>query len=99
MAKWIIACACVIASVAGCTPRHIITGEPVVFRADPLTGQITDRDIVNADSGTPLGTIPHKDEIITLVVNNVFVRHAEKLLDRHLMVYAEVYDDGTDDPS
>jgi hypothetical protein len=79
--------------------HHVITGEPVVFRVDPLTGQITDRDIVRSDPQSPLGAIPHKGEIITLVVNNVFVRMAENLLDRNLLVYAEVYDDGADDPS
>src|SRR4051794_9745407 len=90
---------CALVAAIGCTPQHHITGEPMVFRVNPVSGEVTDRDVASTANDSPLGTIPHKDEIITLVLNNVFVKHLETLAEHRLLVYAEVYDDGQDDPT
>jgi len=90
--------ACVVAlGLAGCS-GHLITGEPVVYGVDPLTGEIIDRDVVAHQGDGPLGVLPHRGEIITLVVDNVFLRYLEDLGSPHVLVYAEVFDDGSDDP-
>ncbi len=81
----------------GCS-QHQITGEPLVYGVEPLSGAVVDRDVLGALPENS-GTVPHKGEIITIVVNSVFLRYLEDRGSPHVLVYAEVYDDGTDDPS
>jgi hypothetical protein len=86
--------------VAGCpTKQHLITGEPEFYSIKPDTGTIYDRDVIPQWKNTSSGIVPHKGEIITLVVNNIFIRYLKETIGSpHVLVYAEVYDDGKDDP-
>jgi hypothetical protein len=68
-------------ALAGCAGQHLITGEPLILSLDSKTGAVVDRDLVPASStpvrdGAPtsLSTIPHKGEIIAIVINSVFIR-------------------------
>ncbi|UCE52430.1 MAG: hypothetical protein JSV31_24740 [Desulfobacterales bacterium] len=80
--------------------QQLITGEPEFYSIKPDTGAIYDRDVIPKWENTSSGIIPHKGEIITLVVNNVFIRYLKETFGNpHVLVYAEVYDDGKDDPS
>jgi len=79
------------AGTAGCT-RHLLTGEPLVFGIDAESGAIVDRDVATG------GVLVHDGEIITLMVNTVFIKYLEGLGSPHVLVYAEVHDDGTDNP-
>ena len=88
------------AAAPGCALRqHLLTGEPVVFAVDSNSGSVVDRDVLAPDRTAPPGTVPHKGEIIAIVVNNVFLRCLRGLTSPHVLVYAEVFDDGQDDPS
>ncbi len=91
----------VLGLTAGCaTKQHLITGEPEFYSIKPDTGTIYDRDVIPNWENTSSGIVPHKGEIITLVVNNVFIRYLKETVGSpHVLVYAEVYDDGKDDPS
>src|SRR5262245_15685030 len=92
-------------TLAGCARQHLITGEPLILSLDSKTGAVVDRDLVPASTpirdGAPtsLSTIPHKGEIIAIVVNSVFIRFLRALSSPHVLVYAEVFDDGQDDPA
>jgi hypothetical protein len=77
--------------LVGCS-KHLLTGEPLIYGVVKNSGQIVDRDV---DTG---GVSIHKGEIITLIVNNVFIRFLEGFDSPHVLVYVEVYDDGTDNP-
>jgi hypothetical protein len=92
-------------ALAGCARQHLITGEPLILGLDSKTGAVVDRDLVPASTpvrdGDPTSpsTIPHKGEIIAIVVNSVFIRYLAALTSPHVLVYAEVFDDGQDDPA
>jgi hypothetical protein len=90
----------VLGFTAGCTNKQqLITGEPEFYSIKPDTGKIFDRDVIPQWENTSFGIVPHKGEIITLVVNNVFIRYLKETVGSpHVLVYAEVYDDGKDDP-
>jgi hypothetical protein len=80
--------------MAACPKQHIITGEPLVYGIKPDTGQMLDRDTPDM-ANTNLVT-PHKGEIITLVLNNAFIKYLKEVGSPHVLVYAEIFDDGTD---
>lgn len=80
--------------LAACSKQHLITGEPLVYGIIPTTGQVQDRD--TPDMANPNFTIPHKGEIITLVLNNAFVKYLKEIASPHVVVYVQVFDDGTD---
>jgi hypothetical protein len=43
--------------------------------------------------------VPHKDEIIAVLVDNVFIKHLKEAISSpQVLVWAEVYEDGSDDP-
>ena len=86
----------VVALFTSCANQHYITGEPLVYGIAPTTGQILDRDTPDT-TNTNLVT-PHKGEIITLVLNNAFIKYLKDVGSPHVLVYAQVFDDGTDDP-
>lgn len=94
MISW--AASAVPALLAGCAllsgpQAQRITGEPLVYAIEQNTGQLLDRDIVTSGSSF------HKDEMVTIVVNNVFIKFLEQFSKSHVLVYAEVYDDTSDD--
>ncbi len=78
------------------TKQHLITGEPLVYRIAPSTGEILDRDTLAPNDANMV--TPHKGEIITLVLNNVFIKYLQDIGSPHVLVYAQVFDDGTDNP-
>lgn len=80
--------------LAGCPNQHVITGEPLVYGLQPDTGQVLDRD--TPAMGNANLVTPHKGEIITLVFNNVFIKYLKEVGSPHVLVYAQVFDDGTD---
>lgn len=82
--------------LAACSKQHLITGEPLVYGISSTTGQILDRDTPDL-MNTKLVT-PHKGEIVSLVLNNVFIKYLEEVGSPHVLVYAQVFDDGTDNP-
>jgi C1A family cysteine protease len=75
-----------------------LTGEPLIYGVHPETSAVIDRDVFPQKDGVGQGVIPHKGEIIALVLNNVFLRYVEDISSPHVLVYAEVFDDGTNDP-
>jgi hypothetical protein len=98
----VLLCAClggVAISGAGCTRYRHITGEPLLYAVDPSTGELTDRDVMSRADGTQLGEVPHEGEIIAIKLDSVFIRHLETLLRSHVLVYTEVYDEGSNDPA
>lgn len=82
------------ALMASCSSQQLITGEPMVYGIAPDKGQLLDRDTL--DMATPNLVIPHKGEIITLVLNTAFIRYLKDFGSPHVLVYAQVFDDGTD---
>ncbi len=82
--------------LAACSNQHVITGEPLVYGVKPETGELLDRDTSNSENANLV--IPHKGEIITLVLNNVFIKYLKEIGSPHVLVYAQVFDDGTDNP-
>ncbi len=84
----------IIPLLAACTNQPVITGEPLVYGIKADTGQILDRDTPNIEN-TNLVT-PHKGEIITLVLNNIFIKYLKDVGSPHVLVYTQVFDDGTD---
>lgn len=89
--------------LAGCNPRQqLITGEPLIYAVNTPTGAIVDRDVLpdSEPEGAPARIVPHKGEIISIVLNNVFIRHLEEsvIANPHVLVYAEVYDGALDSP-
>ena len=89
-------------ALVGCARQHLITGEPLILSLDSKTGAVLDRDLVPESTGgatSALSTIPHRGEIIAIVVNSVFIRYLKALASPHVLVYAEVFDDGQDDPA
>lgn len=82
--------------LTACSTQHVITGEPLVYGLKPDTGEILDRD--TPDLGNTNLVTPHKGEIITLVLNNVFIKYLREIGSPHVLVYAQVFDDGTDNP-
>lgn len=86
--------------VAGCQTRQTkITGEPIILGIDPLSGAVVDRDVLTQPDNPALGAVPHKGEMVAIVLNNVFVKYLDPLLNSRVLVYAEVYDDASDDPT
>ncbi len=59
-----------------------------------------ENETVSTVQGFPIGVIPHKDEIISIVVDSVFVKYLKESLKTspQVLVWTEVYDDGSDDP-
>src|SRR5688572_12247959 len=93
------ASALVLTLASGCalTRQETITGEPVLHSIDPTSGSLYDRDILpNGEDAQ--GIIPHEGEIITVVVHDIFLKYLKESSTPHVLVYAEVYDDGTDNP-
>ena len=89
----------VVLSFLGCSKQHLITGEPLVYGVNPLSGEVLDRDTVTKLPGSAQGIIPHQGEIVTIVANSIFIKFLKDLGSPHVLVYAQVFDDGTDDPS
>jgi len=84
----------IIPLLAACPNQHLITGEPLVYGIAPNNGQVLDRDTPDM-TNTGLVT-PHKGEIITLVLNNAFIKYLKEVGSPHVLVYAQIFDDGTD---
>lgn len=84
---------------AGCTPQNQITGEPTLLGVDILSGELVDRDVIGRSNGEMLGVVPHQGEMIAISFDGGFLRHLNKKLNSRILVYAEVYDDGTDNPA
>lgn len=82
--------------LVACPPQSLITGEPLVYGVHPNTGQVLDRDTPNMENANLV--TPHKGEIITLVLNNAFIKYLKEMGSPHVLVYAQVFDDGTDNP-
>ena len=80
--------------LASCSNQHLITGEPLVYGIASDRGQVLDRDTPDT-TNTSLVT-PHKGEIITLVLNTAFIKHLTEGASPHVLVYAQTFDDGTD---
>ncbi|MDF0666304.1 MAG: hypothetical protein P0119_09590 [Nitrospira sp.] len=81
--------------LAACSNQHIITGEPLVYGIGPPNqGQMLDRDTTDTTNTTSV--TPHKGEIISLVLNNAFIKYLKEVGSPHVLVYAQVFDDGTD---
>lgn len=80
--------------LASCSKQHIITGEPLVYGIAATTGQILDRD--TPDTANTNLVVPHKGEIIALVVDNIFIKYLKEVGSPHVLIYAQVFDDGTD---
>lgn len=81
--------------VFGCSSQqHLITGEPIVYGIDGPTGNILDRDVFPSTNRI----IPHNGEIIAIAVNSIFLKFVKELGSPHVLVYTEVYDDGSDNP-
>lgn len=77
-----------------------ITGEPILYRVHPMTGELMDRDVLPTDAANnPIGTVPHKGEMITIVVKSIFARFLRDIGSPHVLVYAQVSDDGGFDPA
>ena len=77
-----------------------ITGEPLLYRVHPITGELMDRDVLPPDANNnPIGTVPHKGEMITIVVKSIFARFLRDIGSPHVLVYAQVSDDGGFDPA
>ena len=98
---------------SGCiTKQASITGEPILYGINNYTGDIIDRDLfpepvggnaltgnVNAPGAHTIGIVPHKDEIIAVIVDNIFVRYLkETITSPHVLIWTETYDDGSDNP-
>lgn len=83
----------------GAGRQRSLTGEPVLYGVDPISGALLHRDVVPRPDDAALGAVPHEGEMIAVVLNSVFIRHLEPLLRSRVLVYAEVYDDASDDPS
>lgn len=77
-----------------------ITGEPRLYRINPLSGEIFDRDVILQKAGTPLGVVPHEGEIIAITLNSLFLQKLQekKIGNPHILVYAQVSDDGVSSP-
>ena len=82
--------------LCSCSRQHIITGEPLLYGIAPTTGQMLDRDTPDI-ANTNLVT-PHKGEIIALVLNNAFIKYLKEIGSPHVLLYTQVFDDGTDNP-
>ncbi|WP_447598239.1 hypothetical protein [Nitrospira sp. Nam80] len=80
--------------LASCSNQHVITGEPLVYGIASDKGQVLDRD--TPDTTNTSLVIPHKGEIITLVLNTAFIKYLKGGASPHVLVYAQIFDDGTD---
>ncbi len=100
---------CCMLALVGCgqtSHQALITGEPILYGVDRSTGALIDSDIWPSapDSPDP-AIVPAKDvDIVKITLNSLFIK--ELLEDEfklfgspHLLVYAEVYDDGGSDPA
>ncbi|MDJ0611750.1 MAG: hypothetical protein QNJ67_22450 [Kiloniellales bacterium] len=88
-----------VALLSGCDPTQpLITGEPLVYGVKPFSGEIVDRDVSIKTTDNAVGIVPHKGEMISIVVNNVFLKYVKEIGNPHILVYTVVYDDGNDDP-
>lgn len=97
---------------SGCISKQAsITGEPILYGINNYTGDIIDRDIfpepvignsLAGDDNIPpltIGIVPHKDEIIAVIIDNVFMRYLkETITSPHVLIWTETYDDGSDNP-
>src|ERR1051326_3928589 len=81
--------------LTSCTQQYR-TGEPLIYGIAPTTGQVLDRD--NPDLSNQNLITPHKGEIVALVLNTAFVRYLRNFGSPHVLVYAQVFDDGSDNP-
>lgn len=88
----------VLVLLIGCNTQSLPTGEPLVYGVKPLSGEIVDRDISIKSANSSVGIVPHKGEMISIVVNNVFIRYLKEIGNPHVLIYSIVHDDGTDDP-
>ncbi|MCC2643567.1 MAG: hypothetical protein K0S45_3980 [Nitrospira sp.] len=82
--------------IASCSSQHIITGEPLVYGIAPDKGQLLDRDTL--DTTPPNLVTPHKGEIIALVLNTAFIKYLKETSSPHVLMYVQIFDDGTDNP-
>lgn len=83
---------------AGLFKQSVIRGEPTIYSVDMRDGRILDRDVLPADP--TVGIVPHEGEHVAIYVNSVFVKLLkERANSAHVLVYAEINDDGTNDPA
>ena len=87
-----------------------ITGEPAIFALDGATGYIIDRELwplrgieLDEQLANVKKLIPetafHKGEVIRITMDQLFVKRLQDLRNPHVLVFAQVNDDGTDDPA
>jgi hypothetical protein len=97
----------VLGAVGGCESvhdQHVITGEPMLYGVEPGTGRIIDRDVFPMPPAATAGdavesasvVVPHQGEMIAVTLSNLFIRELKELGSPHVLVYAEIHDDGTD---
>jgi hypothetical protein len=91
-------------AIGGCVTgkaRSKLTGEPVVYAVDRSTGQILDLDVwPSADAAVDPSITPAANaDVIMLTLNSLYLKYLADLGSPHVLVYTEVYDDGTDDPT
>jgi hypothetical protein len=82
--------------LCSCGNQHLITGEPLLYGIAPTSGQVLDRDTLGTTDAN--GITPHKGEIITLVLNTAFIKCLKDVGSPHVLLYAKIFDDGTDNP-
>jgi hypothetical protein len=79
---------------AGCkTQQALLTGETLLYTINNQTGEIFDRDVVTS------GGHVHKGETIAIIINNIYVKALAERWNPHVLVFAEIYDSGSEDPS
>ena len=72
-----------------------ITGEPFLYRLKTNSGEVIDRDI---RSESESDVVPHKGEIIAIVMDTAFVKFLREAGNPHVLIYSQVFDDGSDNP-
>lgn len=89
--------AALLAGCAGTSPgnakKHHISGEPYYYGVNQ-DGAIVPRNQVSNGR-----VVPHKGEVIAIVVENVFLRYLQETIGSpHVLVYAVIHDDVSEDP-
>jgi hypothetical protein len=78
-----------------------MTGEVQLHGVDHTSGRIIDRDVwPEGDEQHPTAVVT-KGDIVTLTLNGSFLRHLQEAKGGvpHILVYAEVFDDASDNPA
>ncbi|MCA9280255.1 MAG: hypothetical protein H6815_00080 [Phycisphaeraceae bacterium] len=87
-----------LAGCAGNPTQHLVTGEPVLYGVERRTGEIIDRDQWPSGDPTSPTIVPAVGDVVTISLNTLFLKRVKEFASPHVLVYAEVFDDGSDDP-